>query len=268
MKRLPIHFLLFSLFPVLFLYDHNKDLLYFSYAIRSLALALLLGLVSFLIFFFFFRNIKKSAAVTSLFILLFFLFGHLYGYIYTFAINTNINIADYYLFINLCYGTLFVLLGIVLVLGIFLITRTKKSLGALTLFLNTTALLLLIYTSFSIAIYSLYETKKDQATTIHSQLSNANLPDIYHIILDGYGRQDTLEVYYDFDNESFISNLQEIGFFVASNSHSNYAQTYPSLSSVLNQEYIDIEQLELSDTSTDDRGPYKLYPGRAEKKRL
>src|SRR5215211_254514 len=63
-------------------------------------------------------------------------------------------------------------------------------------------------------------------------------PDIYYIILDGYGRQDVLEEVYGYRNEEFLSYLRSRGFFVADEAHSNYIQTPLSLSSSLNFDYI------------------------------
>lgn len=63
-------------------------------------------------------------------------------------------------------------------------------------------------------------------------------PDIYYIVVDGYGRQDALKRYLGFDNSPFVSELEKRGFYVASNSHSNYAQTEQSLASSLNMQYL------------------------------
>jgi hypothetical protein len=67
-------------------------------------------------------------------------------------------------------------------------------------------------------------------------------PDIYYIILDGYGRQDVLEQVYGFDNDEFISYLELRGFFIADMAHSNYVQTPLSLSSSLNFDYINFSK--------------------------
>lgn len=64
-------------------------------------------------------------------------------------------------------------------------------------------------------------------------------PDIYYIILDGYGRADILQRLYDFDNTRFMEFLKDTGFYVAEHSTSNYAQTVLSLSSSLNFQYLD-----------------------------
>jgi hypothetical protein len=64
------------------------------------------------------------------------------------------------------------------------------------------------------------------------------LPDIYYIILDGYGRQDILQTLYEFDNWSFLNELAARGFYVAEESSSNYIQTMLSLSSSFNMDYV------------------------------
>jgi hypothetical protein len=65
------------------------------------------------------------------------------------------------------------------------------------------------------------------------------LPDIYYIILDGYGRQDTLMEYMNFDNSQFIDYLESRGFYVADQSQANYDHTTYSISSSLNMNYIE-----------------------------
>lgn len=63
-------------------------------------------------------------------------------------------------------------------------------------------------------------------------------PDIYYIVLDGYGRADVLSDLYGFDNFEFLDFLEEKGFFVPSHSRSNYAKTALSVASTLNMDYI------------------------------
>lgn len=63
--------------------------------------------------------------------------------------------------------------------------------------------------------------------------------DIYYIILDAYGRHDTLDGDYHYDNSRFLQALQERGFYIAEKSFSNYADTSLSLPSSLNFTYLD-----------------------------
>jgi len=69
-------------------------------------------------------------------------------------------------------------------------------------------------------------------------LSSANPPDIYYIILDGYGREDILQEIYTHDNLAFTSALTERGFFIGGESQSNYLRTSLSITSALNMQYI------------------------------
>ena len=79
------------------------------------------------------------------------------------------------------------------------------------------------------------------------------LPDIYFIVLDGYGRADLLESYYGYDNSSFIAFLQSRGFHVAGASLSNYSQTTLSLASSLNLTYLDFLPAQLGLCSQDQK---------------
>jgi hypothetical protein len=63
-------------------------------------------------------------------------------------------------------------------------------------------------------------------------------PDIYFIVLDGYGRNDVMNAIYGYDNSYFTDALAEKGFFVADQSRSNYSHTITSISSTLNMEYL------------------------------
>jgi hypothetical protein len=64
-------------------------------------------------------------------------------------------------------------------------------------------------------------------------------PDIYLIILDGYGRADALKEVYGVDTGGFLESLESKGFYIADQSHSNYIQTVYSIPSTLNFRYMD-----------------------------
>jgi len=63
-------------------------------------------------------------------------------------------------------------------------------------------------------------------------------PDIYYIVLDGYGSSETLRRLYGFDNRDFLGTLEATGFYVARRSLANYSQTALSLASSLNLRYL------------------------------
>ena len=64
-------------------------------------------------------------------------------------------------------------------------------------------------------------------------------PNIYYIVLDGFGRPDVLKELYALDLEPFVRRLESLGFVVPAAGRSNYAQTFPSLASSLNMNYLD-----------------------------
>lgn len=63
-------------------------------------------------------------------------------------------------------------------------------------------------------------------------------PDFYFIIMDAYAREDVLKSRFGLDNSPFIDWLNSKGFYVSSDSHSNYAWTHLSLGATLNAEYL------------------------------
>jgi len=74
---------------------------------------------------------------------------------------------------------------------------------------------------------------------VTEEASDNGLHDVYYIILDAYGGQNTLQKYYEYDNSKFIAQLEEMGFYVAIDSNSNYIQTSLSMCSSLNSDYIE-----------------------------
>jgi hypothetical protein len=62
---------------------------------------------------------------------------------------------------------------------------------------------------------------------------------VYHLILDGYARNDTLKGVFDFGNDRFYRNLEERGFLTNHSTVANYSYTYLSLFSMLNYSHID-----------------------------
>jgi hypothetical protein len=67
----------------------------------------------------------------------------------------------------------------------------------------------------------------------------SQLPNIVHIVLDGYGRQDVLARLYGFDNRPFLDGLRGLGFKVAEEATTPYNQTLLVMTSVLSGSYLD-----------------------------
>ncbi len=66
----------------------------------------------------------------------------------------------------------------------------------------------------------------------------ADAPDIYHLVFDRYGSEDTLARHFGVDDR-IGDFLEAHGFYVAHRSFSNYMSTGPSLASTFHMDYLD-----------------------------
>lgn len=153
----------------------------------------------------------------------------------------------FYLEENFFYATSSILLiTIGLWVGILLILKRKvkvRSVLSLSTFVISILLVLstaLVIPNFLSVDWNLYRSSLPRQTDALplSQSNPQDYPDIYYIILDGYGRSDILKKYYQYDNSEFINDLVQKGFTVPSGIYSNYAKTSVSVPSTLNLDYI------------------------------
>ena len=79
----------------------------------------------------------------------------------------------------------------------------------------------------------------DDVVSSPASIPEGPRPDIYHIVLDGFGRPDILKDRFHLDLGPFVRALEARGFTVPTLGRSNYAQTYLSLGSALNLSYLD-----------------------------
>ncbi|OGE00880.1 hypothetical protein A3J17_02965 [Candidatus Curtissbacteria bacterium RIFCSPLOWO2_02_FULL_40_11] len=82
-------------------------------------------------------------------------------------------------------------------------------------------------------------------------------PNIYYFVFDRYPRQDVLEKYFDFQNNSHIDYLRSNGFWVGDESYANYPNTFLSLSSSLNMSYLQFLTDILGDQQADQANVYR-----------
>lgn len=132
----------------------------------------------------------------------------------------------------------------------------------ITVFLTVVSLVLVIFSVWAIGSTlfrsdSRVQMIKERVDRMEIEVTDTNgtSPDIYFIILDGYGREDRLRALYDFDNSAFASFLRDSGFYVADESSPNYPQTELSISSSMNLQYLDGFVEGFGDTS--DRRPLR-----------
>jgi len=239
-KNIPFHPWLLALIPILSLFEHNQDVADIHYLYSPIITALVCTTFFFFILNLFIKNKFKTAIISSALIISFFFFDYLssmflgINYIIPYKIMPNDALA-------------FVVYLITFLGFSFLIVNSKKKLNKLNKLLNFFAFTIIILQLFNILNYQYKQILHDSEEVISNAkiIKNANittkntLPDIYYIILDGYGRQDVLQNIYNYDNSSFIEFLKNKGFYVAAKSNSNYNQTFLSLSSSLNINYLD-----------------------------
>ena len=110
--------------------------------------------------------------------------------------------------------------------------------------LNIISLGLVVYAVCMIASEEPAGIVSDKPADPHAPVQTLHItngqtpPDIYYIILDSYGRSDLLAANLQYDNSAFISDLEKMGFYVATCSQSNYPRTDVSLGSSLNMDYL------------------------------
>jgi hypothetical protein len=122
-------------------------------------------------------------------------------------------------------------------------------------------------------ITSLYVQSAYSELQVESESNTLDLtpgsqpPDIYYIILDGYGRSDAVKKY-GYDNSDFLNDLRSLGFYIAECSQSNYAQTKMSITSSLNFNYLDQLSDRFVEGSSDRTGMTALLQHNAVRKSL
>lgn len=237
----PIHAILLSVYPILFVYSRNLENIPFMDTLRFLLISV--SFISFLLicFWFILKDWAKAGLLSSLIAGLFYSFGHVANAVENWLHHREINFSVSLL--------AWIWLGFFLSLS-FAIIRKQNNVKT-TQFLNLISLFLLSFTIFAIITTGNINNDLDQeeintlaqlrgeteAESTLKQIPFSEMPDIYYIILDGYLRSDYLEEYFEYDNSQFLNELEQRGFYIVASSRSNYLNTNYSLNSSLNLMY-------------------------------
>ncbi len=227
----PWYWFNFAAYPVLTLLAHNINQVRYTAGIRPGILAILLAGLFWLLFRLIYRNWHKAAFTVAAMSMLFYSYGQVSDVL-------NGKIPHLWLWLG---GVWIILATLVLIWAI----RPRANFAPAALVLNVISLGLCIYAIYQVVM----ETPPPPTTFIRPAAPNApiqdlqvpageTLPDIYYVILDSYGRSDLLKQNLAYDNSAFISGLQDLGFYVAPCSQSNYPRTDVSLGSSLNMDYL------------------------------
>ncbi|RPI94419.1 MAG: hypothetical protein EHM40_06610 [Chloroflexi bacterium] len=234
LQDIPFHSFLFAVYPVIALLAINISEVEFSSGFRPLLLSVLMAGSLILVFRLIYRDWRRAALLSTILLILFFSYGHVY------ILLKGVNVGGFYLFRHRTLVPLwFALAGLM----VWWSSRRSLSITRATYALNVVGLFLLILPtvqliSFSIQSQVSQSNAEKNVSGLHLEAGDQP-PDIYYIILDGYGRADVLKNEFGYDNSDFLNSLESMGFTIAECSLSNYAQTQISLASSLNFNYID-----------------------------
>ncbi|MBT3313519.1 MAG: hypothetical protein HN390_02795 [Anaerolineae bacterium] len=238
LKKTPfLYTFFFGIFPPLSLLAHNaREIPLFS-GFRALVVVVLGIAFVYFCLLLILKNKNKTSLITSLGSSIFFFYGHLYS---------EFRVIDFF---NSSLGRHRILAPVFLVIlgvGIYLIIKKKKIEAETILSLNIISIILILIPLFQISQFQinrfLLKREREKERTQLAQINDAQLPDIYYIILDGYPRDDILASTFNYDNREFIYWLESQGFYVALCSQSNYSYTAPSIASTLNLTYLGSEK--------------------------
>ncbi len=183
------------------------------------------------------KNWDSATILTTAVLVLFFTYGHVYNYLKG-VDSGGINIDRHRILAPVWL--------VALLLFLVWLARKKPNLSRWHFYLNLIAIIALVAPISQIGLYGFRAQAAAGETNALTSTANLALtpgaapPDVYYIILDAYTRDDTLLDAYGLDNTPFLKRLEQLDFYVAYCSQSNYAQTQLSLASSLNFDYLDV----------------------------
>lgn len=229
-----IHPLMLAIAPIIILYSANVGEVYPSEIGIPIAIAVGFALLLLLLSWVILRNLRKAAVIVLISLTLFLLYRPVLMGLERWAAW------------EAAWIILLIIWVILFVCGIYFAVRTRRPLNNLTSILNVMTIALVLVPSINIIINETRVVQKNEyirslrpmGLEFSASSGNETLPDIYYIILDRYASSSILKEAFDFDNSEFINYLSAKGFYIASESRSNYLKTASSLASSLNMEYL------------------------------
>ena len=248
----PWHPLLIALYAPLELGSYNMGQIALSDIYRSVIVSGILAIIIFFLCLTFLRRWQVAGIAASILIVLLLSYGHVYNLL------DGVTIGGFLIGRRRYVIMIWALLAC---LGLWWATRTSRNYSSLTSTFNLISVLLVIWAVVPIIRYELRTTNVQSPEVVEShgqqirydvkKPSDGKLHDIYYIILDAYGRSDVLLNSLHYDNSSFLSELESMGFYVAPCAQSNYSSTEFSLSSSLNMDYLSVLDPSLTPDNTD-----------------
>lgn len=240
----PLLPVLVAISPVLALYAENYQELQTKAVTRAFIAVIVFAVILVFLSRIFTRNWFQSYVLTVLLLILFFSYGHVHGLvsdldILGFSIGRHRYLLALWL-VLLCAGYVWIVFKIKgeILIGQFILFAT---LGFI--FVSVVRLL-----PKSIEPFENFRDPVPLRLDEELEVQAVNLnqaPDVYYIVVDSYGRDDILRDWFDYNNSSFTQSLEELGFYVASDSNANYVGTTVSLGASLNLDYVQELEIDL-----------------------
>jgi hypothetical protein len=125
---------------------------------------------------------------------------------------------------------------------VYFILRARRGGPAWTSFANAFAIASLVLVAWPVANMAAHRWLEPTRVLPPLPLPSADVapaerPDVYVLVLDGYGRADVLRELYGLESE-LPAALTQLGFNLAGRANSNYGQTLQSIASLLNADYL------------------------------
>ena len=249
-QPLGFHPILFSIYPVFFLYSVYPGFVDPSQLILPCLIILLFTLTLWSSLNWFYQNYLKAAFPTSLFLVLFFSYGLFFS---SDTPAPGMPALDPYDLTRHIIPLLILML--LFFLSTYILHKMQSGVELSTRILNVMSLAIVV---IPLSTFVSYASTPPMITPTLSQMTRTSLhdhpssnitrfPDIYYIMLDGYARSDILQGLHDFDNSDFLKFLTEKDFQIAQQSTANYCQTMLALAALLNMTYInDIKDVQSS----------------------
>ncbi len=235
-KAFPFHPVLFAIYPGIALLAVNIAEVEPLVIVRPLFVSLILAVGVYLVLYLWVRNWARAAALTSFVLILFFSYGHAYHFLEAWSFEGFTPGRHRYLVPGY---------GLILLMGLVLLNRRLNRLEITTQVLNLAAAAALLFPFFQLAQFAIRVPSSEDVSKVLSAAGQPlrpthaeQLPDIYFIVLDTYTRADALSSDYNFDNRPFIRQMEELGFFVAECSRTNYGYTQGAITASLNLNFL------------------------------
>ncbi len=241
-KQVVIHPILFSLFPSLFLLGVNSSYYEFAVVVAPGLTCVAIGLLAWYVARMLIRDQRVAAILVSSSFLVMFSFAAVYD-----SLTRARIAAQGYASHAIPRGDLIIVVCLGVGMGAtVLMLRLRQYMNEWTYLMNVvgTILVFVPLTNLAASGYGAWNARQLLPATAtrlpleKSRADDAAKPDIYHIILDGYGSDEVFRRVFDSDNSEMTGFLRQKGFWVARHGRSNYPETASSVASMMNAVYL------------------------------